>query len=76
MGKLLETCLHWIGKYVRSNDDVKKLHDGEWLEFIVYVQKKDENTTLFSNPILKTIIYNFNDGNEKIQVYRNEFKHD
>jgi hypothetical protein len=73
---LLNMALTYLGRYISNNDEVKKAPDDEWMEFHVWVHKKDIHTFGFVQPCLT---FNPNkkqeDNKEEIEIHYNEEPH-
>lgn len=73
----LQTAFRWLGSYILSNDGVKDMPDGKWLEFHVLIKKKDKYCLSFCNPQLTLRNINPNsETDDNVKIIINEIKYD
>lgn len=51
----LKAVMHWLGKYCTFNPQVQQLPNNEWLQFTVWINKKEPGAFMFTNPTLTTM---------------------
>jgi len=71
----LKAAMHWLGKYCTFNPQVQQVENGEWLQFTVWINKKEPGAFMFTKPTLTTITRPIPEDEGNV-ITLNEWRHE